>query len=485
MKIQEYFNIQKALSLSEKEKLELYQRILMKKNTKNLLKRRHVFFAKNFVYNFLVTVIVVWIFWYILSQNNIIDYGSFLVKLHNPNEVEAGYIWQVLDFKWDFYIEHNWELFQSKNISNWDTVILKNNTRLVFDIDKSSKAIIKWPAKLILEKFTKDNKYRITLLEWDFIQMESIDKKNIQNIELSVKWENIIVKQEGTNKPMNFQLVKQWDKHIVKNNWWNLLISRIDWNDKSTKQILNKEQILTIQKNDIEVYENLDQFALAIKEKNISQIFTFNLDETPNITPKTTLAIEKQNTWSQENLIPDTKTNEDEIINSIMSVDENTPENPEVSKSIKPIISKDQENTSSKQVPTEIQIQKLRTILVWSFLLSNLEEIYTYQSLWDTDKLNQGLYKLESKTKQLCTTFWITYNWNQNISSIKASLNKIISEISQKYYVPPKYIQNINVLVSWLTSIEKTWFWSQTDAEIINSQRNSLKGNPNLIFKNN
>lgn len=489
MKIQEYFNIQKALHLWDKEKLELYQRILIRQNAKTLLKKRHVFFAKNFVYNFLLAVIFVWVFWYILTQNNVIDYWSFLVKTHNPNEVEAWYIGQVLDFKWDFYIEHNWELFQSKNISNWDTIILKNNTSLVFDIDKSSKAVIKWPAKLILEKFKKDNKYRITLLEWDFIQMESIDQKNIQNIELSVKWENILVKQWDKNKPMNFQLVKQWDKHIVKNNGWELLITKTDEKDKSQDQVLNKEQILTIQKNDIEVYENLDQFALAIKEKNISQIFTFNLEEdlTNADKPKTTLAIQVEtgSTWWREDLSKEDVVNDNEALNSILSVDENAPWNPEVSRSLSPIISKDQESNTSKQVPAEVQIQKLRTALIWSFLLSNLEEIYIYQSLWDTDKLNQTLYRLESKTKQLYTTFWLSYNWNTNISSIRDSINKLIVEISMKYYIPPTYTQNLNTLVSWLTNIEKVWFWSQTDAEIIKSQWANLKNKPNLMFKNN
>lgn len=486
MKIQEYFNIQKALHLSDKDKLELYQRILIRQNSKPLLNKRHTFFTKNFVYNFIFSVVFVWIFWYILTQNNVIDYGSFLVKTHNPNEVEAWYIWQVLDFKWDFYIEHNWEIYQSKNISNWDTIILKDNTSIVFDIDKSSKAIIKWPAKLILEKFKKDNKYRITLLEWDFIQMESIDQENIQNIELSVKWENILVKQWGKDKPMNFQLVKQWDKHIVKNNWWDLLISKTD--DKSKDQILNKEQILTIQKNDIEVYENLNQFALAIKEKNISQIFIFDLEQNlENTKPNTTLAIQTNNTWTwtQENVTTESYNNEEETLDTILSIDENAPWNPELSKSLSPIISKNQENILSQKVPAEIQIQKLRTSLIWSFLITNLEDIYIYQSLWDTDNLSKWLYRLESKIKQLYTTFWLSYNWNTNISSIKDSINNLISDISMKYYIPPAYIQNLNTLVSWLTNIEKVWFWSQTDAETIKSQWTNLKNKPNLIFKNN
>lgn len=480
MKIQEYFNIQKALHLSDKEKLELYQRILIRQNSKNLLKKRHIFFAKNFVYNFLLTFILVWAFGYLLSQNNIIDYWSFLVKTHNPNEVEAWYIGQILDFKWDFYIEHNWEIFQSKNISNWDTIILKNNTSIVFDIDKSSKAVIKWPAKLILEKFKKDNKYRITLLEWDFIQMESIDEKNIQNIELSVKWENILVKQEDKNKPMNFQLVKQWDKHIVKNNWWDLLISKIDKNDNSKDQILNKQQILTIQNNDVEVYENLDQFALAIKEKNISQIFTFDLEKDTTYKPNNTLAIQTEITGAQEN-----NGNEEETLNTILSVDENTPWNPEISRSINPIISNNEENSSLKKVPTETQIWKLRTSLIWYFLLTNLEEIYIYQSLWDQENLNKWLYRLESKIKQLYNTFGITYSGNPSISSLKTSLDGLKSEISQKYYIPPTYTQNISILIGRLKKVEIVSFWSQTNAEEIKSNRSLLKANQNLIFKDN
>lgn len=486
MKIKEYFNIQKALHLSDKDKIELYQRILVKQNSKNLLKRRHFFFAKSFVYNFLLTIVFVWAFWYLLSQNNIVDYWSFLVKLQNPNEVEAWYIGQVIDFEWDFYIEHNWDLFQSKNIANGDTIILKNNTKLVFDIEKSSQAIIKWPAKLILEKFKKDSRYRITLLEWDFIQMKSLDTKNIQNIELSVKWENILVKQQEKNKPINFQLVKQWDKHIVKNNWWNIVVSKILDDEKATDQVLNKEQVLTIQENDIEVFENLDKFAKAIKEKNISQLFTFDIN---NITKEENDVIIHDANIENINDIASggqfTKSSEEETINTILSVSEDEPENTEISRSIKPIISPSTENSSSKKVPTEIQMQKLRTSLVWSFLLSNLEQIYLYQSIWDQDKINSAIYRLETKTKQLYQTFDLTYKWNQSILGIKTALYSLSSELSQKYFIPPSYLENISILAKWLEKIEVVSFWWQESVEETRIYRESLKNNKNMIFKNN
>lgn len=486
MKIKEYFNIQKALHLSDKDKIKLYQRILIKQNSKNLLKRRHFFFAKSFVYNFLLTIVFVWAFWYLLSQNNIVDYWSFLVKLQNPNEVEAWYIGQVLDFEWDFYIEHNWDLFQSKNIANGDTIILKNNTKLVFDIEKSSQAIIKWPAKLILEKFKKDSRYRITLLEWDFIQMKSLDTKNIQNIELSVKWENILVKQQEKNKPINFQLVKQWDKHIVKNNWWNIVVSKILDDEKSTDQVLNKEQVLTIQENDIEVFENLDKFAKAIKEKNISQLFTFDIN---NIAKEADDNIAHNTDIQNINDIASgsqlAKNSEEETINTILSVSEDEPENTEISRSIKPIISPSTENSSSKKVPTEIQMQKLRTSLVWSFLLSNLEQIYLYQSIWDQDKINSAIYRLETKTKQLYQTFDLTYKWNQSILGIKTALYSLSSELSQKYFIPPTYIDNISILAKWIEKIEVVSFWWQTSVEETRIYRESLKNNKDLIFKRN
>jgi len=98
------------------------------------------------------------------------------------------------------------------------------------------------------------------------------------------------------------------------------LISKIDDNNKSKDQVLNKEQILTIQNNDIEVYENLDQFALAIKEKNISQIFTFDLKDNSVSKPNTTLAIQTNETGTQEN-----NNNEEDDLNTILSIDETTP----------------------------------------------------------------------------------------------------------------------------------------------------------------
>jgi hypothetical protein len=140
---------------------------------------------------------------------------------------------------------------------------------------------------------------------------------------------------------------------------------------------------------------------------------------------------------------------------------------------------------SSKKVPTEIQMQKLRSSLVWSFLLSNLEQIYLYQSIWDQEKLSSALYRLETKTKQLYQTFELTYKWNQSIWGIKISLNNLSSELSQKYFIPPTYLDNISILAKWLERIGIVSFGWQTSIEETKIYRESLKNDKNLIFKNN
>jgi len=91
-----------------------------------------------------------------------------------------------------------------------------------------------------------------------------------QSIELAIN--DITIKQQDRSKPLNFKFIKNGNNKIVQNNGANIIITKSNGTDQTTT--ISKQQVMTIQNNDIKVFANISTFTKAIQEKNISQTFT-------------------------------------------------------------------------------------------------------------------------------------------------------------------------------------------------------------------
>jgi hypothetical protein len=131
------------------------------------------------------------------------------------NLVQADYIAKVVSFNGSFSIEHEGKISQTQNISNGDTIILKSDAQMTFEISSGTKSKIIGPAKLTIQKVNDaTTKYKLNLIYGDYIQMEG--NKVPQNIELAI--DDILIKQADHSQPMNFQFVNEGKGHIIKNN---------------------------------------------------------------------------------------------------------------------------------------------------------------------------------------------------------------------------------------------------------------------------
>ena len=275
MKLQEFFDTQKNTSFTDIDKLDLYQNILYKKTKKASLKRSSFVHAKYFIYS-MVFVTLIFGLYGVYFVNNGQENKRFAIKSNTTNTVQADYIAQVIDVKGNFFIEHNGILATTNNIGNGDTILLKEDTQLVFEINSGTQSKIIGPAKLVIQKTNTDD-YKLNLIYGDFIQMEGNEKT--QSIELAVN--NITIKQQDKSKPVNFKFVKNGEDQVVQNNGANIVVTKSNGTDKTTT--LSNKQVVTIQNNDIKVFANIDTFTKAVQEKNISQ--TFAID---NTTPENT-----------------------------------------------------------------------------------------------------------------------------------------------------------------------------------------------------
>ena len=143
MKLQEFFDTQKNIHLTDIDKLDLYQSILYKKTKQRSIKRLSFVHAKYFIYTMVFAVLILGTYGvYFINNSTIEDNNRFAIKTNGTNTVQADYIAQVIEVKGDFFIEHNGNLVTTNNIGNGDTILLKKDAQLVFEINSGTQSKI-------------------------------------------------------------------------------------------------------------------------------------------------------------------------------------------------------------------------------------------------------------------------------------------------------------------------------------------------------
>jgi len=218
--------------------------------------------------------------------------------------------------------------------------------------------------------------------------------------------------------------------------------------NKKETQLSNK-QVLAIQDNDVTLFKSWGQFTTAMQKGNVSQTFALSTAKYTDI--KTT--------------INDTSTGEtnDEAPVSLMSLlapvaDTQTPEienGDKISNDISSLLG------AGKSILSPEQNSKLRILLGKDFLLDDMQDAYT--------KANTA--KVSSIVSQLHTTFNSTYN---STKSTTENINSLITILTTKYEVPPKYIANLRTLLNWLPIIAGAKDQAKTREEFSASLPNNL-----------
>lgn len=436
MKLNEFFQTQKTQSFTDVDKLELYQKFLYKKTAVSPIKRFSFIHARSFVYSMIAAVLVLG------------TYGTYFISTTSPftsNLVQADYIAKVISFNGDFSIEHGGKLSQTKDISNWDTIILNKWAEMAFAINSGTTSKIIWPAKLTIQKVSEDTtKYKLNLIYGDYIQMQGTNVP--QNIELAI--DDILIKQSDKTKPLDFQFVNEGKGHIIKNNWASLVVTK---NGDTTKTQIKNNQVLAIQKSDITLFQSRGEFSKAMQKGEVSQTFAVNTS-----TVKTSI-IDNQTGEKTENaalsfialLAPE---------NDKKTIEENTDI---ISQDIAAVI-------DQKQILSEEQNAILRGTL-WAYFLNNeMSEAYNAK-LAGTDATS----RLRSKIKQIASAFDLTLT----DGSLSNSISILSQSLQKKFSIPPTYITNLTILNNWLVALEKVGKDSPSREEFQKSLPN------NLIFK--
>lgn len=443
MKLQEFFNTQKDINLTDIDKLDLYQNILYKKNKRPSLKRSSFVHAKYFVYTTVFAILMMGTYGiYFMNNDNLQDYNWFSIKSNTTNTVQADYIAQVIDVKGNFSIEHNGILATTNNIGNGDTIILKQDAQLVFEINSGTQSKIIGPAKLVIQKTEADN-YKLNLIYGDFIQMEG-NQKNTQTIELAIN--DITIKQQDKSQPLNFKFVKNGKNQIFQNNGANIIMSKNNGEDATTT--ISKQQVVAIQNNDIKVFANIDNFTKAVQDKNISQTFALLTDA------KTISGSDKEET----------------TLLSLL----NTPQITEIKEEVTNNIA--QELGDTKKILETSQEEKVNSSLYTDFYTPELKEIESAFIRGNKEEFDGAYAKLEKRIQTIYQSFDTSYNKTagdpvEKIYALETAIGKIQTIINTKYSVPPRYIENLQNITKTLNNILNKGYGSSATQETISSEK--------------
>jgi len=445
MRLEDYFKQQSKQSIGDIAKFSLYQDVLSKKSRRSLARKKYLLHMKSFIYWLSIAVFVLWIYgtyFFTMDEN-----GQDNYFVHNIlNNVSANSIANVVRFEWDYHIECQWEWenMSISNIQNWDIVTLQEDTQMVFNIGNESQVKIPWPAKFILNKW-KDDKYRLDLIYGDFVHMKSLTESNEQYIKVVAQ--SIVLNQDKSNDPMNFEISKDGNKYVVKNNGSKLSITTQD-NIQNHQRNLEKQQQITIETNDITLL-TIEDLKDNIQKKDVSQTFFRK-----KVVNNTSTEINKNS-----NIFVDKEFEEEFVSNGEV--------NTGIVDSLSGIL------VQKYGVLTPTQNNKLSTTLNKSFLASDFTTLVWNYLNGNQSATDISLWNIERKIDQLYQSFDLTYTYTvgsyiNKTTNIKWQISNLVSILNNDYLVPPRYIDNLNTISRGLTLLDWYEFWGNIVEETIN-----------------
>ena len=197
--------------------------------------------------------------------------------------------------------------------------------------------------------------------------------------------------------------------------------------DKETN--LAEQQVLSMQGDDIAVFDNFDKFAKAVKDKKLSQ--TFSLLNTIENTENTT--------WHDS--IKELSESE------ILQIEDK--DLPEI----------DLWFAKNQTIVTPDQLNLIENWLSDRFVQENVDNLILAYQDWDDIVFSQELEALETKISTIAKEFAFDYkkvSWTEQekVLNLISLVDNLAKQISTEYSIPPKYIDKITKVSTLLAPIK-------------------------------
>lgn len=248
MNLHSYFTQQGEQRLSDERKFLLYQRICEQRAMPEASFKRAKLLTKKRVYAFLTTIIVFVFFGsFFWDLPKVLEYRAFWVQKDSSGigTVSARHIAEILEFNGDYLIEKEGKTFQNSVLFDGDLITLKDNAKIIFNINEQLKTEVQGPAKFTISQIT-EGKYRLYLMEGNFLRVEGqkdTDALQVETEEMTIE----TIKDER----VALELSKKDQKTELKNRGAALWVKSKKQSLEVTPTKLESEKLLTMENNDI------------------------------------------------------------------------------------------------------------------------------------------------------------------------------------------------------------------------------------------
>ena len=470
MKLSEYFKQQQLQEMPAHLKSELFSRIQKEKNwieiSTKIPSKIFFFASKRIMYSSLAAILVFVVFgWLLLDKTEVVDFGIFSIKQNNtPNGVLADYIAEIVEFNGKYSIVRDGQtVVNSDNlntIQDGDIVSFPEWTDLIFNLNDWTQAKIIWPAEFSITK--TERWYQISLFDGKFFRIYCPECTS----DVEIITPDFTISQEK-DQTLDLHIAKEENgEMLVKNDGDKVTVKTKNAENKAEiKQISSELVAIDSSSDKINHIEDEEVMVDFMAKNNISATFTLSTDDVqwPEIKreePTNLVAIQTRE---------DKKNPQNELSESIdktqnNKVDEKVTEKDPLLEWLKEIIASDDKEVGiidenitlqlwlssedGQKVPTESQMQTLKTNLN-SFFLMNI-----FESIYNQDSADQNISKFANRINSISSTFGYSYRASSDLSSIKSTIQSLKSQLEGDYYISPSDILQLEKIANWCDELQ-------------------------------
>lgn len=466
-------------------KSELFSRIQKEKNwieiTTKIPSRIFFFASKRIMYTSLAAVLVFVVFgWLLLDKTEVVDFWIFFVKQNNtPNGVFADYVAEIVEFNGEYSLVRDGKTVLNSDklntIQDGDIVSFPEWTDLIFNLEDGTQAKIIWPAEFSIVKTKKW--YQISLFDGKFFRIYCPECTS----DVEIITPDFTISQEK-NQTLDVHIAKEENgEMLVKNDGDKVTVkTKNSENKPQVKQVSSELVAITPDSDKINLVEDDEIMVNFMAKNNISATFTLSTEDVqwPEIKreePTNLLAKEtkEENKQTVQNVSSESVDKPQNAQND--KIDERVTKKDPLLEWLKEIISSDDKeiwtideditsqlwlSDSGQKVPTEFQMQTIKSNLNSFFLMNTFESIYT------NDRADQNISKFADRINSISSAFGYSYRASSDLYNIKSTIQSLKSQLEKDYYISPSDILQLERVANWCDELQNP---SKSDWESLKS----------------
>lgn len=455
--LRDYFVQMQGRSLSQEEKMRIYQRFLDKSH-RVLMRSKVAYYSRVTAFSFTALIAVGWALYLFTPISNPyevkeLDNGLMAIQQKNGAFVHAEPIGRIITARGEMVITTaDGKVIDGSDLYSNYQILLQAWAEILITVSNGFQAKIIGPARFMIEDGGMHGDvhfYTINLLEWDYLQLAKIEntvqKRTTELESIIVKTDDFHLESLHVNTDLDIVISTTVEgKKTITNHGDDILVKKIVRDsEKKIYAAVGEDQTVMINW-DIELIEgDIEKFVKEIEDNQLT--IRYELDEVA----MSMLALEDAQDQSQE----DSKSVD--LLSSV--IDSSSREASELAQPT------DLPNPpTSKKVISQEALNSLTIALSASFVSQDLEEIKKYYEAGDEATFAVSYSNLTRRLQRVAQILDIQIApmsiKHDHLAQSRGVANQILLHLEQNYYITPGSLSALRSIVGTLWSLQEKPF---------------------------